>query len=351
MSETALSIQHNQVENKIITAEYQEATALHCKIMANAEIAASALLEMCCSLKEMRDKKLYLQLDMPTFDMYCEEKVGIKARQAYTYISTYEKLGSTVLRSNANLGITKLELIAQLPAPDRANNLADGKFEGMSVKEIKELVKKSKEQAEQLESLFSKNELLQNKVEQSEEKYLRLMNNSTKESLELENKISELNKKIVDLESRPIEVAVAEPSAEDIEKIRQQIRTELEAETFTQSDVDKAVEEAVKKAVEDEQSKAKQTIAQEIEKLKAEKSQAENAAEQTKKELAEAKQKLQLADPAKAKAIMYYEAMQSDYNHIIDAINKIDSTEDKTKLCAAVKKALQMFQEHFEKCV
>lgn len=95
--------------------------------MANAEIAAGALLEMCQGLKQMRDTKLYLQLNMPTFDAYCEDKVGIKARQAYTYISTYEKLGSTVLQSNANLGITKLELIAQLPAPDRAADPAKAK--------------------------------------------------------------------------------------------------------------------------------------------------------------------------------------------------------------------------------
>lgn len=341
MSETALSIQHKQAD------EYQEATLLHHKIMANAEIAAGALLEMCQALKEMRDKKLYLQLNMPTFDAYCEEKVGIKARQAYTYISTYEKLGSTVLQSNASLGITKLELIAQLPAPDRATELAEGTFEGMSVKAIKELVKKSKEQAEQLESLFSKNELLQTKADESEEKYTELLSKSTAEELRNSNIITELNRKIKELENRPIEVAVAEPSPEDIEKIRQQIKAELEAEVqseaLTQADIDKAVAEAIK----EEQNKAQQNTNKQLEELRSEKAKAEQAAESAKNKLAELQQKLQLSDPAKAKAVMYYEAIQNDYNKMIEAIDEMSSEDDKIKFSTAVKKALEMFQEHF----
>ena len=47
------------MESRIITAEYQQATELHGRIMANAEIVAGSLLEMCQGLKEMRDKKLY----------------------------------------------------------------------------------------------------------------------------------------------------------------------------------------------------------------------------------------------------------------------------------------------------
>lgn len=337
------------MENTVITTEFQEATALHHRIMANAEIAANALLEICQALKEMRDKKLYLQLNMPTFDAYCEEKVGIKARQAYTYISTYEKLGSTVLQSNASLGITKLELIAQLPAPDRATDLAENKFEGMSVKEIKELVKKSKTQAEQLETLFSKNELLQAEVNESKEKYFEAITESTKKSLEFKDKISELNKKIADLESRPIEIAVAEPSPEDIEKIRQQIKDELESNSLTQADIDNAVDKAVREAVEKEQLKAKELIEKQLERLKAEKFEAEKAVELIKTELAEAKQQLQIANPAKAKAVMYYENMQNDYNNMINAIQGIKSEDEKTKFITAVKKALTMFREHFDK--
>lgn len=336
------------MENRIITTEYQEATALHSRIMANAEIAATALLEVCRGLKEMRDKKLYLQLDMPTFDAYCEEKVGIKARQAYTYISTFEKLGSTVLQSNASLGITKLELIAQLPAPDRATELAEGTFEGMSVKEIKELVKKSKEQAEQLDSLFNQNEILQSKVDESTERYMDLLSKSTGEQHSNSKKIAELNKKIEELENKPVEVAVAEPSPEDIEKIRQEIRSELEVESISQADVDKAVSKAVEEAVKEERVKSKQDLDEQLEALKVEKAKAEQAVESTRNELAEIKQKLQLSDPAKAKAVMHFEAMQNDYNKMVEAIDEMSSEDDKIKFSTAVKKALEMFQEDFK---
>ena len=336
------------MENTVITTEFQEATALHRKIMANAEIAANALLEICQGLKEMRDKKLYLQLDMPTFESYCEERVGIKSRQAYTYISTYEKLGSTVLQSNASLGITKLELIAQLPAPDRANDLSENKFEGMSVKEIKELVRKSKEQAEQLESLFIEKEQLQAKADEAEEKYSELMSKSATEKIENNNKISELNEKIKELENKPIEVAVVEPSPEDIEKIRQQVKAELEAESqsevLTQADIDKAVAEAIK----EEQNKAQQNINKQLEELRVEKAKAEQAAESAKNELTELQQKLQLSDPAKGKVIMYCEAMQNDYNSMLEAIDKFSSEEDKTKFRKAAKKVLETLLNNLE---
>lgn len=336
------------MENKIITAEYREATALHRKIMANAEIVAGALLEMCQGLKEMRDKKLYLQLNMSTFESYCEEKVGIKARQAYTYISTYEKLGSTVLQSNANLGITKLELIAQLPALDRATELAEGTFDGMSVKEIRELVKKSKEQAEQLESLFNEKQDIQEHAGDVEKKYFELLSESTQQSLENENKISELNRRIEELENKPTEIAVAEPSPEDIEKIRQQVKAELEAEsqseTLTHEDIDKAVAEAIK----EEQNKAQQNINKQLEELRAEKAKAEQVAELAKNELAELQQKLQLSDPAKGKVIMYCEAMQNDYNNMLDAIDKFSSEEDKTKFLTAARKTLEILLDNLK---
>lgn len=332
------------MENKIITPEYKEATALHRKIMANAEIAAGALLEMCQGLKEMRDKKLYLQLEMSTFESYCEEKVGIKARQAYTYISTYEKLGSTVLQSNASLGITKLELIAQLPAPDRAAELAEGTFDGMSVKEIRELVKKSKEQAEQLESLFSEKQDIQEHADGIEKKYFELLSESKQQSLENKNKIFELNKRIEELENKPTEIAVADPSPEDIEKIRQQVRAELESDCITQDDIDKAVADAVK----EEKMKAKSKVNKQLEMLKAEKDEAQKAVETTEKEMAELKKKLQLVDPAKSKAVMYFESLQNDYNNMLSAIDEMSTEGDKTKFCTAVKCAMETLINNLE---
>lgn len=327
-----------------ITAEYQKAYELHSKIMANAEVAAGALLEMCRSLKEMRDTKLYMQFGISGFDEYCEQKVGIRARQAYTYISTYEKLGSTVLQSNANLGITKLELIAQLPALERAEELSNNTFDGMSVKEIRELVRKSKEQSEQFSILTEEKAKIENKAEQAEKKYFDLLSEQTAQKLESENRISELNRRIEELENQPVEVAVVQPSLEDMEKIRNKIRAEVQKENITQADIDKAVEAAIKK----EKSQAKAKINKQLEKLKAEKEEMQRAAEASKNKLDELQKKIQISDPAKSKAVIYFEAMQQDYNNMISAIDEILSAADKVNFRKAVKKSLSILMKNLE---
>ena len=327
-----------------ITAEYQKAYELHSKIMANAEVAAGALLEMCRSLKEMRDTKLYMQFGISGFDEYCEQKVGIRARQAYTYISTYEKLGSTVLQSNANLGITKLELIAQLPALERAEELSNNTFDGMSVKEIRELVRKSKEQSEQFSILTEEKAEIENKAEQAEKKYFDLLSEQTAQKLESENRISELNRRIEELENQPVEVAVVQPSLEDMEKIRNKIRAEVQKENITQADIDKAVEAAIKK----EKSQAKAKINKQLEKLKAEKEEMQRAAEASKNKLDELQKKIQISDPAKSKAVIYFEAMQQDYNNMISAIDEILSDADKVNFRKAVKKSLSILMKNLE---
>ncbi len=102
--------------SEILIKEYSEITGeradeaakLHAQIMANGQVAASALLEFCKGLKRMRDEKLYTELGFDTFEDYTEKLAGIKSRMAYHYISCYENLGTTFLQSNANLGITKL---------------------------------------------------------------------------------------------------------------------------------------------------------------------------------------------------------------------------------------------------
>lgn len=344
----------------LITDEYRQATELHSKIMANAEIAAGALLEMCQGLKQMRDTKLYLQLNMPTFDAYCEDKVGIKARQAYTYISTYEKLGSTVLQSNANLGITKLELIAQLPAPDRAAELAEGTFEGMSVREIKELVRKNKEQAEQLELLSNDKQAAENQADEAHQKYIDLLLTSEQNK----GKIEELNKKILELESMPVEVEVAvrELTADEKADIRKQITAEVRAEfdaelgkenTMSLADMQAEVEKSVREAQEkaklelDEAVKAAQAKSKEkLKKLKEDEKQAVQKYKEAQDKIASLQKQVEISDPAKAKVLIYFEALKKDYNEMITAITELSAEDDKEKFTTAVYKMLQLLADN-----
>ena len=180
----------------IITA-YQEipeerrhiaAEELHEQVCADAQRAASAMLDFCRSLKTMRDTRLYTELGCTSFDDYVERKIGLKRRQVYNYIQTYERLGSTVLQSNAQLGITKLQLLCEISAPDIPAFLEENNLAGMTVAEIKRMIVDREGQAEQ---------------------------------------ISLLQEQVRNLESRPVDVAVAEPDVKTLHRIRKEIRDEF----------------------------------------------------------------------------------------------------------------------------
>lgn len=324
-----------------VTREYSEAVELHSKIMANAELAAGALLEMCSALKEMRDKALYLQLGMKSFDEYCEEKVGIKARQAYTYISTYERLGTSVLQSNAKLGITKLELIAQLPAMERVDGLESGAFDGMSAKELKELVRKTREQGEQLELLRDqvdeKTAVLEKERGQFEQ-VRRKLEEAQREKEELASELEELH-------TAPIEVAVQEPSKEEMEKLRAEIRAELERELpepeqVTEEEIAAQIEEAIKEA----EKTAKQYEAEKQKKFKEKQRRLQEQLDAAQEKAAALQKQLEMANPEKAAAAIHFKAMQDDYNKMMDSIGKMELVEQE-KFKAAVKKALNLLLE------
>lgn len=132
--------------------ETQEAMELHTQIMATGQELAVTLVGFSRRLKEMRDRRLYLKLGCKSFEAYVEDKVGLRVRQAYNYISTYERLGPTLMENHAGLGITKLQLLSQLSGADRDE--AAAAMEGMSVSQAQELMKKLNDQGEQL-SLYA----------------------------------------------------------------------------------------------------------------------------------------------------------------------------------------------------
>ena len=132
--------------NDLAMTKKDEAFELHSRIMANGKIAATALVEVSKDLKSMRDDKLYLEIGYQSFDEYVEKAVGLKRRQAYSYISAYEKLGEKFLSENSSYGITKLELISQIDAYEREAFLEENNVEDLSTRELKEIVEKKKKE-------------------------------------------------------------------------------------------------------------------------------------------------------------------------------------------------------------
>lgn len=294
-----------------MSADTMSALSTHQKIITAEQTAANAMISLCENLKLMRDKHLYEALGFETFDTYTEQACGIKRRQAYNYISTYEKLGGTVLQSNAQLGITKLQLLTEVCAVDRDDFIADNDLAGMSVKEIKELVEKSKQQGEQLA-------LLGDELNDSNNAQKSLQ--ADKQNLAEENKL--LHKRIKELESKPVEVAVQEPTQAQIEAAAKSKINSLKA-SF-EKEKQNAVEEAVKQATEKTKSSVKETLEKDY-KAKLESIEKERQAALDKaKQLANRLDKN--ADAELVTATLYFNELQAQLDKFINSVEKICET-------------------------
>lgn len=297
-----------------MTAETAAAIELHNSIVSAMKEAAFALVSLCENLKRMRDTGQYKALGFEKFEEYTEQACSIKKRQAYNYIATYERLGGTFLQSNAQLGITKLQLLTEVCAVDRADFVEQNDLEGMSVSEIKKLIAENKEYAEQI-SMFNENK------EQIVQELRRL---------EDENEA---------LKNRPVEVAVQEPSQEQIEK----------AVTAKTKELEKSYKDKLKKAKEKERQKAEAEKKKAIEEARtAAKAEADA---KYKEQIAQAKQDKEAA-LSKAKEIaskldknadrelvtasLYFSEAQTHFERFLTAANKItDEKGAKIKKVAA----------------
>ena len=314
------------MENNIINGEqYIEARRLHGDIMAYGENCAAALVGLCKSLKQMRDSKLYEALGSASFDEYCTSMVGIKARMAYNYIAAYEHFGESVLQSNAQLGITKLSLIAQLPAVDQVEKLETGELNEMSVAEIKELVKKSKMQGEQLS-------LLEDEAEKAEKTIDELKADIERLEAEHDEKIEQL-KAAHRTELSKAKVASEKPILDEA-SLKRKIRSEIELEN--KKKIDKAVKAEVAKQKADIERTARQSAEAEAQKAVAELTVANKRAEELSKQL-------NMSDSKQTTVNIYFNALREDFTKLITAVGQLDE-EQQAKYKTALSSAFDQFK-------
>lgn len=343
-------------ENEI-TDLYNEAVKTHREIMVNGAIAAEALLKLCKNLKHMRDEKLYEQLGYEKFESYCEEMAGIKERMAYTYISTYENLGDSVLQSNAKLGITKLNLLTGMNPVERAEGLADGTFENMSVSEIKELIKKNREQGEQITllTLQLENEKNEASADTDETEKLKELKTefeknykemSAKKAEEIKALEEELRKK-ESAHKIELEQLSETISAELREQLSEEIKAEMSAEQSSaetseeiQKQIDDAVAAAKKEAEKEVKAKLKEKSDRQAEKIKA----LEEAITAAGTEKEKLQKQLALSDSKSAKAMVYIDALQNNFNALFAIIAEMDE-EQQNKFKGAVLKLTSAMQK------
>lgn len=330
-----------EVDGADFTPVYRQALTLHQTIMANIELAATSVLQMCKSLKEMRDTKLYEKLGFDDFEDYTEQAVGLKRRQAYNYIAAYERLPSSVLQSNAHLGITKLVLLSQVPDLERAEFVENNDLEGMSTREIREMVDKMRDQGEQLSLLQEENERLQ--AAKAELDAISEKEDDLSKAIDEANaKIAALEQRNKELESRPVDVAVQEPDAEMIAKFRAEADATAEQKI---KDAERAAKEATEKKIE----KAKKDAAREAEeRMRNSLAVIEEEKARALERAAEMEQQLKVSgDTDTALFAHHFDELQASYGKIMEIIDRQSAVdaEKADKLRGALVQALEQLGE------
>lgn len=319
------------MNNSIVIAEPEnmikeqaEALALHQRILVNANTAVACWTETCKDLKRMRDAKLYTALGYESFSSYTEQALGIKERQAYTYIQTLEKLGSEFLKQNAEIGITKLSLLTAVPVMERQELVDNNDIAGMSVAEVKKLVAENDEKGEQISLL---NEKIENLTEESDEKQ--------KDIDFAEKRIAELEKELEQERNKP---AVTEVSEIEVPKISDEEIAEIKskAEDDIRKEFEAEKKELKKKASEDKK-KAVEEYKQQLADLDTEKREALERAAELEKRLAVT------SSPETVKFTFYFDSLQNAYGKLFESLSKIK--EENPDVAAKYSDALSKYME------
>lgn len=316
------------------STQYLAACRLHAEIMASGEIAATALVTLMKDLKQMRDDGLYEELGYKSFDDYVEQAVGIKKRQAYNYISSYERLGTRLLQSTAQFGITKLEIIASVPVTERDQFVEGNNIAEMSVRELKEAAEKIKEQGEQISFLQAE---LEEKKEETEtlaklKSELEVMRSKEVEAASKSIQIAKLSRELEEIKNRPIEVAVQQPDPAELAKVKEQ------AERDTKKTMLAEMAAKVEKAKQQTEKEYKDKLAlADRERTKAE------------QRIAELEKKASTAGkPEKEIFKIYFDDLQADLKRILDFIATLDNAESQQAYRTAIVKYIDMIKANID---
>ena len=302
----------------------EQARELHKNIVYNYRMAAHHLVDAARYLKEMRDTKAYISLGMETFDEYTEKMAGIRARQAYTYISTLERLGQPMMEEHATLGITKLSLLAEITPVEREDFAAENDLGGMTVKEIEELVAENTRRGEQISLFEEKDETIE----------------------DLRRELEELK----EANTQPVEVtATVEPDPVLLKQREQEIKAEL------QKSFDKKMEKERARLQKEVDTAQKTATQAEAEKAQAEQRIRQEMSAAYEEQIAAMRREVAAAE-AKASAgsnelvqkfAFHFEEVQREFAAMVDLIGQAEDSETTNRLTGAALKLVRQMEKRF----
>ncbi|MEG1429527.1 MAG: DUF3102 domain-containing protein [Hydrogenoanaerobacterium sp.] len=213
---------------------HTKAIELHEGIKADVRIVAHGLSDIGKKLKQMRDDKLYIELGHASFADYGRAMLGLEQRQLYSYIQIYEVYGPHFIDEHAELGITKLLLLTNIPAPERDGFVEENGVESLTVRELREMTEKYNKAAEQLVILGEEKEDKSTELEHIAEEKPKLKRRAGTLPIVIAEANKSLNderaryreteetlaRQLKEAENRPIDIAVQEPNEEVLQAIR-----------------------------------------------------------------------------------------------------------------------------------
>ena len=320
-----------------LSTQYKTAAELNQKIIFTAQMAQQNLFDMCVMLKQMRDEKLYKELGYPNFEDYCEKELGMKRRNAYNYISVIERVEN--VQSIAQIGMTKLSLLASLSESQQEEIQQNVNVEDISVRKLKEEIARLKEESE------SAGQRAENERQRRISAETDLLSAKSK-NRSLTHDLDAANSRINELESRPVEVAVETDTKTLAENERLQQELEQARETITEMErtdtsyelktakaavrnLDRQLSELAQESA-NEQNRIRQKYQKEINALR---EQLENSAYTTEVETVEV--------PATKEVFeAYCSIVKNAYAMLIDFVKSVGSDKEYTR---AVDKMLDAF--------
>jgi hypothetical protein len=328
---------------------YQDAVEVTCRIRLNGNAAANALYQVCKDLKLVRDEKYFVDLGYKSFEEYTQSEFGIMPRQAYNYISSLERLGDGVLQSNADIGITKLALLAEVPALDRDDVMENNDIAGMSTREVEELVKKVKDTGEQLSLITSERDKAKTEADNSSEEAA--MAQQAKD--ETEKARADAVQRLEEAQNRIAELEKAEPDADTLESLKKAAEKEANKglKDKIKAETDKALANAkteADKKIEAARAEGEKTGAEKIkfslDALEKEKADALTRA-------AELEKKLSVAGNQETVIVLHLsEELQTVFGQLCGSIAKIrtDNPDTADKFKAATHKMIDMLSARLD---
>ena len=221
------------MSEEIMLTEKQQAEALHKQITGYGEVIYQSLYGMCTAIKQMRDSKLYRALGFDTFEAYTEEKLGMKHSQAYRYIAIAEKYAEDSFPSMGKIGMTKLTLLTALTDDQRDELTQTVDLESTTVRELREQISALQAAKDTAEADAAQARDAVREAEEAKERNRLTLRGIIDKKVEL---VHQLEAKVKELESRPVETAVVDHT-EEIDALKaeiEQLRAQLAEKPDTQ---------------------------------------------------------------------------------------------------------------------